>query len=114
MCWGSPSHLLLVRIAGVLGRGSRAGGDSGYVERCRVERGVGGGEGGRAIAEVQLVHEGSHCFLCQRSLGRLTAGESAGQILVMSFSENKPHTEHTSDLSPLLGPREGIHVALTS
>ena len=94
MCWGSPSHLLLVRIAGVLGRGSRAGGDSGYVERCGVERGVGGGEGDRAIAEVQLVQEGSHRFLCKRSLGRLTASESAGgQILVMSFQRHR-HTEH--------------------
>ena len=79
----------------MLGGGSRAGGDSRYVERCRVEGGARGGEGGRVIAEVQLVHEGSHRFLCQRALGRHTASEGEGGKALVHFRKQATQLPNT-------------------
>ena len=52
--------------------GCRAGGNSGNVEGSRCEGGRRRRERG-AAAEVQLMHEGSHCVLCQVPFCRHTA-----------------------------------------
>ena len=63
-----------MRVVGVHGQVGWAGGDSSDVERGGSEGGTLAGEGGRCAAEVELVHEGSHCVFCYRALGRHTTG----------------------------------------